>query len=260
MDDVTRGKGSPAVASPFRWDETTAGLVLRCDALEPYATHAFTTRHLAFRDHAAENYARLGALLTLPVTSVITVSQVHGRDVLTVKPSDEPAANQPADAVITSDPDRAASVRVADCVPILLADRRHRAVAAVHAGWRGTVAGVAGAAVAALAAMGVPPGDLVAAIGPSIGPCCYQVGESTRMRFIAAGADLARWFVPDGPQHWKLDLWQANADQLMAAGLDAQSVHVARLCTSDNPDVCFSYRREGATAGRMVAAIRQMAS
>jgi YfiH family protein len=256
MSDERGGKGVPAVSAGFYWQETSAGLAMRCTALDLHATHAFTTRHLEFRGEVSADYARLAAALSVPASSMITVSQVHGRDVLIVRPGDTPRDNAPADVVITSDPGRVASVRIADCVPVLLADRRGRAVAAVHAGWRGTVANAAGAAVAALESIGVPPADLIAAVGPSIGPCCYQVDEAVRTRFLAAGTDAFRWFAADGAGRWKLDLWQANADQLVAAGLAPGDVHVAALCTFKHPAVFFSYRRDGVSTGRMVAAIR----
>jgi len=248
------GEGCPEVTGRFRWDETTIGSVLRCDALEPYATHAFTTRSVAFRD--GRDYDRLAALFSLSSAALITVKQVHASDVLIVRTGENAAEALEADVVVAADSARVACVRVADCVPVLLADRGRRAVAAVHAGWRGTLAGAAGAAVRALAGLGVPPDDLLAAIGPSIGPCCYQVDSPVRDRFVAAGADVARWFLPDSGVKWKLDLWKANADQLVMAGVDPANIHVAGLCTFDHASAFFSFRREGPGTGRLVAAVR----
>jgi YfiH family protein len=140
-------------------------------------------------------------------------------------------------------------------------------VAAVHAGWRGTCAGVAGTTVRTIAALGIDPADLAAAIGPSIGPCCYEVDDRVRQAFEAGeGArfvnDPAAFFErarsgASAPSLWKLDLWQANVEQLASAGVPPPAIHVARLCTKDNLDRCFSYRAEGPGGGRMIAAIRR---
>jgi YfiH family protein len=130
-------------------------------------------------------------------------------------------------------------------------------VAAVHAGWRGTAAGVARAAVECLGAQDVPPSALVAAIGPSIGPCCYQVDAKVRDAMIANHPNAPTWFAADGLGHWRLDLWRANHDQLEASGVPAAAISCAGLCTVDDADDWYSFRREGAGAGRMVAAIRR---
>ena len=148
----------------------------------------------------------------------------------------------------------ALSVRSADCVPILLADRRTGAVAAVHAGWKGTAAGAALVAVQALASRyGSASDDIVAAIGPSIGPCCYEVGRGLEQHF-AAHPEAPGWFSRDTKP--RLDLWRATCDQLGRAGIPTEQIHLCGLCTSDHPAVFHSYRRDGKKAGRLVAAIR----
>jgi YfiH family protein len=241
----------------YTFGESAAGRILTFPALAGAADHLVTTRVLDFRgDRASADYARVASALDVNTEALITVSQVHGRQVLIVRPGLAIPDALPADAIVSTDPSRAIAVRVADCVPILLADRKGRAVAAVHAGWRGSCAGVAAAAVQALEEEGVPPSDLIAAIGPSIGPCCYQVDDRVRTTFLGMTPDAAAWLAEDGPGHWRLDLWTANRDQLENAGVSPDAIHAAPLCTRDHDADFFSYRREGAGAGRMVAAIR----
>ncbi|MGH9345700.1 MAG: polyphenol oxidase family protein [Vicinamibacterales bacterium] len=175
--------------------------------------------------------------------------------------------------LVSDDPRVALAVRAADCVPLLLADPRTGAVAAVHAGWRGTAAGAATAAVDALQReLGAEPSGLVAAIGPSIGPCCYEVGPELVDAFAAAGHPphlIDRWFLAPPPRRGarpapgsagapalRLDLWGATRDLLMLAGLAAQHVHTCALCTASHVDLFPSYRVERDGAGRMAGAIR----
>jgi len=229
--------------------------VLISRLLESYARHVFTSRDLTFRSATVRNDdERLADVMSSQVTDIVSVKQVHGRSVVVVRPG-EAWQSPSADALLSVDPVRPIVVYVADCVPILIADRRQRAVAAIHAGWRGTAANIAGATVEALVAMGVAPGDLVAAIGPSIGPCCYQVDHPVRDTFLAGDPRARRWLAEDGPDHWKLDLWRANAEQLIAAGIAPSAIDLAKWCTADHLGTCFSFRKEGET-GRMAAAIR----
>lgn len=240
----------------WHWRDEAWGAALRQDALGEAAAHMFTTRALNFRAQSQADYSALAGTFGRSAGDVVRVRQVHGRAIVHVRPGEAFADGTEADATVSTDPARVISVRVADCVPVLIADRHGRVVAAVHAGWKGTCAAIAEATVDTIAALGVAPGDLVAAIGPSIGPCCYQVDGRVRNSFLAMTPDAAAWMVEDGVERWKLDLWQANIDQLIRAGMREDSIHASRLCTADHLDRCFSHRAEGPATGRMVAAIR----
>lgn len=175
--------------------------------------------------------------------------QVHGAEVIH---AERGGLAGRADALATGRPGLPLCISTADCLPILLYDARAGHLAAVHAGWRGTVQSVSRAAVLALRAAGSAPEDLVVAIGPSIGPCCYEVDSPVieRLAAVFPGA-WEPWVTPKGPGKWMLDLWRANRDQLASAGVPAERIDLLGLCTGCRPDLLFSYRRERG-AGRLV--------
>jgi YfiH family protein len=273
----------PSPQPPFEWLETAAGPALVCRKLAPVARHLFTSRRFALgTPHASADGSSEAAAWTEIARTVdvrpeclVRVHQVHGADVVVAS---RPAATLPHADIVVGDDDRfTMAVQVADCVPLLIADRRTRACAAAHAGWRGVAARVPGAAVKAMAEKyGSRPSDLTAAIGPSIGACCYEVRDDVRDRFRAAGhpeSDIARWFLPSPrptatnpsltglssegrPEHWYVDLWQAVRDQLETAGVPAKQIYAAGLCTASHRDVFCSYRRDGSGAGRLAGVIR----
>jgi hypothetical protein len=143
------------------------------------------------------------------------------------------------DALLENTPGSVVAVKTADCLPILLVDERHRAVAAVHAGWRGTVAGIAQRAVEAMRAQfGSLARDLHAAIGPAIGECCYEVGP-----------DVAAQFGQQGRAH--VDLAEANRRQLIDAGVTPDRIYASNLCTMCRSEEFHSFRRDKEAAGRL---------
>jgi YfiH family protein len=228
------------------------GSALRCRGIA--APHLFSSRALQLRANP-DGWAELAVSVGVSNDRLLRPKQVHGNDVVVVRPETDLAATcaTAADIIMTGSGGAAVTVQVADCVPILLFDPRSGAVAAAHAGWRGTAAGVARTAVEQMSKnFGSRPADLVAAIGPSIGPCCYAVGEDVLAAF---GAEGRRWFfrLAGG---WILNLWSATRDQLNEAGLAGSNVHVAELCTAVNASLFESVRRDGPTAGRMAAVIR----
>jgi polyphenol oxidase len=248
------------VAAPY--GPTPWGFVLQCRPLADVAPHFFTARELQLRGDAPlaqADWQRVATAIGVHPSRLQRMHQVHGCGTSVVSSAGTPHLPE-ADALVTDAPDLALVVRVADCVPLLIADRRRNVVAAVHAGWRGTAAGVALAAVRRLEReYRTDPADLVAAIGPSIGPCCYQVGPSVREAFERAGhtsASLDVWFSPDVGDRLRLDTWAANRDQLIAAGLPSHQVYVARLCTMTHRAHFYSYRAEGTSTGRLLGVIR----
>ena len=257
---MTRLLPLPAPPPDFHWTEEPWGPMLRCRALDPVAQHGFTSRQLGLRpgEPAGPAWTAAAASVGCAVPRIGRVRQVHGAVVRVVRAGELAHPAPDADAAVTRDPGTAVAVVAADCVPILLADPATGAVAAVHAGWRGTAANIVGATIETLTReWGVAPASLVAAIGPSIGPCCYVVGPELRANFEQAGhaAPLVdRWFsVRDG--QLVLDLWAANGDLLAAAGLRPANIHAAGLCTQTHRAVFESYRADGAEAGRMAAVV-----
>lgn len=193
-----------------------------------------------------ENHHRLCAALDVPAAALTNAYQVHGAQVMLIGPAQRGQRQMNTDALITAAPDTPLLLRFADCTPVVMYDPVHHALGLAHAGWRGTVAGVTAATVHAMqTSFGSRPAELLAAIGPAIGPCCYEVGdevvEAVRQAFsnpealLPAGRNTRRHF----------NLWAANVQQLQDAGV--RQIETAELCTACHHDWFFSHR---AAAGR----------
>jgi YfiH family protein len=167
--------------------------------------------------------------------------QVHGTRVVNL---DHPSTEREADAVVTTVPKRVGAIRVADCMPVLLAEDAGRVIGAAHAGWRGLSAGVI---EATLDAMRVPGNRVIAWLGPAIGPKVYEVGDEVRAVFEEKQA-----FSPTRPGHWLLDLYAVARERLRSHGVER--IFGGGFCTYSDPQRFYSYRRDG-TGGRMVAFI-----
>ncbi|HEY3382276.1 MAG TPA: peptidoglycan editing factor PgeF [Vicinamibacterales bacterium] len=249
----------------FHWTTETWGRALRSRALGEVADHFFTTSALRLRGERTEDddWARVASTIGVSAERLVRLDQVHGCDVQVVRRGEVAPGSttgwRRADIIISDDPDVAVAVQAADCVPILMADPRTGAVAAVHAGWRGTLASAGPSAVRALGReFGVRASDLVVALGPSIGACCYVVGDEVRRAFEDGGfgGSVACWFSRGDEGRLRLDLWTANCDLLRAAGIRGEAIHASRLCTSSHPELFASYRRDGKDTGRIAAVIR----
>ena len=287
----------PAAGSPSSSSIRTAhGLqLLQIPAFSklPWLLHGFSTRpggisaleaekilNLGFtdwdtRENVLENRRRFQSALRAPDLPLIALKQFHS-DVIHLFDS-VPADTCRGDAAITDRPSLLLAVQTADCVPILLVDPKKRAIAAIHAGWRGTLARIVTKTIGAMQMhFRCNPRDLFAAIGPSIGPCCYEVGTEVATQFLSQFPDAPSYFdelrtgdepnplqwlnmMPPGHQppakNVLLDLRKANRSQFQAAGLRPQNIHQVDLCTACRPDLLFSYRKEGPASGRLMAAI-----
>jgi len=186
---------------------------------------------------------------------LVLAHQVHGDDFhILSSPQSLPLNNMlEGDGFITDRPGLVLCVKTADCVPVLLADVRKKVVAAVHAGWRGTALGIAGKAVRIFQErFSSSPEDLWAAIGPAIGPCCYEVDEKVCREFqnLSDGRNPLKATLK--PDRRMLDLVLANRLQLEAAGIPSAQISAAEICTSCRRDVFFSHRGEGEKTGRQL--------
>jgi YfiH family protein len=257
--------GLPQPGDGFEWRVAPAGPVLVCRPLEDVARHVFTTRPWPLGSRSgpadAESWNDVARVMDVGTDRLLRVHQVHGAGVVVQRAGQPIAGSADADIVLGDDERVALAIQTADCVPLLIGDQRTGAVAAAHAGWRGLAQAVPRLTVEAMAGeFGSRAGDLVAAIGPSIGARRYEVGTDVWMRFAGARftpAQLAGWFSVAGrPEHWYFDGGEATRDQLQGAGVPAARIHVAALCTASHAEWLCSYRRDGSPAGRMAAAIR----
>jgi len=203
----------------------------------------------------AHNKRLMAQALDLPPESACTVWQVHSADTVVITEPPEPQEwLARADGLVTNCPGVALEMRFADCTPILLYDPVRRVIGLAHAGWRGTVAGAGPSAVRAMVeAFGCRPADILAGIGPSIGPGRYQVGnevvDAVHRSFGSTDGLVHR--AGDGSAY--LDLWAANRQALLAIGV--VQVEVAGICTADRTDEFYSYRAEKGRTGRFGAVL-----
>lgn len=294
---TVRRNGTERISSSKGWTEHKAGglRILQADALAkiPWLVHGFSTRpggvsdlrgekvlNLGFtewdtKENVLKNRRRFQSALGAGDSALIALKQIHS-DVVHLF---EDSPNEPCrgDASATTRLGLLLAVQTADCVPILLADLKKRAVAAVHAGWRGTLQRIVAKTIGKMQMQfGSRPADMIAAIGPSIGGCCYEVGTEVAVEFKSQFSNASDWFdelrtgdepnplqwlnmAPPGhqppPKNVLLDLRKANRAQLLNAGVREQSIIVSDLCTACRRDLFFSYRKEAGTTGRLMSVV-----
>ncbi len=270
----------PPPDAAFEWRDTAFGPALICLPLEEVASHLFTSRPWPLGQHHAARgvWADVAVALGATMTALVRLQQVHRTGIVVADglPREVQEVLPEADIVLARGASRVIAVQAADCVPILVADRRLGVVAAAHAGWRGLAQGVPRLTIEAMMeTYGSNAEDLIVATGPSAGACCYEVGPEVRAAFVTAGWQseaLNRWFVPAAtvdagnppmpgrsraprPGHAFFDGWASAHEQLRLAGVPAEQLFGPRLCTASHGLLC-SYRRDGAAAGRIAGAIR----
>ncbi|MEG1412851.1 MAG: peptidoglycan editing factor PgeF [Acidaminococcaceae bacterium] len=214
------------------------------------------------KDKVLHNRALVATALELPLDKITTCEQVHGTKVTKVTAAlvgsgahDFAQTLAATDALITNLKTVPLMLFFADCVPVMLADPVTGVIGLAHAGWRGSVGEIAKKTVQKMVQeYRVKPENLVAAIGPSIGACCYEVDTTVYTK----APKYQSCFQATTAGHWQLDLWQMNKLQLLEAGLKPQNVLCADLCTAENKEIFFSYRAENGKTGRLAAIICQV--
>jgi YfiH family protein len=248
------------VCAPLEQDGFVNGFSTRMGGVSEMPANALSLA--GFNEDAAENILenRRRFLKLFPGKwELAGCWQVHGADVRVVQTAEEakPAENQLGetifcDVIVSNAEAVLAGVKTADCVPILLGDPVSGAFAAVHAGWRGTLAGAVVVGIERLAKeYDAKPEDLRVAIGASAGPCCYEVGSEVIEAFTKRFTDGEKLFTETRPGHALVDLLKANRDQLESAGVLPERIHTAPICTMCRTDLFFSYRKEKSLHGKV---------
>jgi polyphenol oxidase len=240
-----------------------------CDFL----THAFCTRqggasrndyaslNMSFRegdeeDKVLQNWGRLAEVFDIPIEQFLVVNQVHGDGIFVIgrQGSYFPSrAELDYDAIVTNRPGLAICIKTADCVPVFIVDKVQRVIAVVHAGWRGTAAGISAKVIKLLRSRYLSdPRDLLAAIGPSIGICCYEVDSVAARPFAGQKNNEAFLFRRASGNKWMLDLPEANRRQLLDCDIPEKNIELSGYCTSCRQELFFSHRASGGVTGRQI--------
>lgn len=244
-------------------------LLSDCDFLE----HAFCTRrggasqddykslNMSFREGDEEfrvlsNWDNLATAFAIPLEQFLVVNQVHGDAIFVIKPHGSYFSSRDElnyDAIVTTRANLAICIKTADCVPVFIVDKVKKVIAVAHAGWKGTALEISAKVISLMQNQyRCQPQDILAAIGPSIGKCCYEVDSTTADAF----RKLSNYelFLQQGKKKdkWMLDLPEANRMQILATGIPEGNIEVSGYCTTCNQDMFFSHRGSGGVTGRQV--------
>ena len=225
----------------------------------PYNSLNLGTNTLDSHNSVMGNRSILARAFGSKADRLVTVTQTHSADLLVIDiPNPDYVHFQKieCDGIITNQPGVMIGVCVADCAPVLLLDPVKKVVAALHAGWKGTAGEIVKKGVAALIDMfDSDPSAILAAVGPSIGRCCYEVDGPVRDEFSRGGECWGEFAVETGDGKWQLDLSLANVLQLLDAGILRENIETTDLCVSCNKATFFSYRRDKGETGRQMGFI-----
>lgn len=259
----------------FSWSNAKGIPYLQSSGLAAcdFLVHAFCSRkggvseddykslNMSFREgdeefRVLQNWNKLAAAFGIPVENFLVLHQVHKDGILVIPPRGEYFTSREElhyDAIVTDRTRLAICIKTADCVPVFLADRARKVIAAVHAGWRGTAAGITAKVVRLMQNQyGSSPSDLLAAIGPSIGPCCYEVDLPAADAFRSQPNARDFLFPSKKRDRWRLDLVNANRQQLLDGGIPADNIEAAGVCTVCRQEAFFSHRGSGGVTGRQI--------
>ena len=210
-----------------------------------------------------ENRSRLAVAVDVDTKRICTAEQVHGEAIYRVKEDDAGRgihsyddAIKSTDALITNVPYLPLMMCFADCVPIMFLDQENRAIGVAHGGWKGTVKHIAEKTLIKMnKEFGTNPAKCLAVIGPSIGPCCFSVGEDVAAEFAESFPEFQNEIIFEHSDGMHIDLWAANKLQLEAVGMKEGNIELADVCTSCNSKVFYSYRADNGITGRLAAII-----
>jgi polyphenol oxidase len=221
----------------------------------------YKSLNMSFREgdeefRVLQNWDRLATAFAIPMEQFLVVNQVHGDAIFVIKPHGSYFSSRDElnyDAIVTTRANLAICIKTADCVPVSVVDKVKKVIAVVHAGWRGSALGISAKVIELMQNQyRSQPQDILVAIGPSIGRCCYEIDQATADAFRKQNNH--ELFLQQGKKKdkWMLDLVEANRRQMLEAGVPENNIEVSGFCTTCNQDMFFSHRGSGGITGRQI--------